>query len=89
MVPGATLFFRANQDIQVGGRFSSSQYQYTLESENLEDLQQWAPRVEAMLRQLPGLRDIASDQQTRGLQAALVIDRDTASQAGNRAAGDR
>jgi multidrug efflux pump len=67
VVPGATLFFRANQDIQVGGRFSSSQYQYTLESENLADLQEWAPRVEAMLRRLPGLRDIASDQQTRGL----------------------
>jgi multidrug efflux pump len=82
VIPGATLFFRANQDIQVGGRFSSSQYQYTLESENLTDLQQWAPRVEAMLRQLPGLRDIASDQQTRALQASLVIDRDTASRLG-------
>jgi multidrug efflux pump len=82
VVPGATLFFRANQDIQVGGRFSSSQYQYTLESENLADLQEWAPRVEAMLRRLPGLRDIASDQQTRGLQASLVIDRDTASRLG-------
>ena len=82
VIPGATLFFRANQDIQVGGRFSSSQYQYTLESENLADLQQWAPRVEAKMRQLPGVRDIASDQQTRGLQAALVIDRNTASRLG-------
>jgi multidrug efflux pump len=82
VIPGATLFFRANQDIQVGGRFSSSQYQYTLESENLADLQQWAPRVEAMLRRLPGLRDIASDQQTRALQASLVIDRNTASRLG-------
>src|ERR1700726_883018 len=82
VVPGATLFFRANQDITVGGRFSNSQYQYTLESENLADLQQWAPRVEAALRQLPGLRDVNSDQQTRGLQASLVIDRDTASRLG-------
>ena len=82
VVPGATLFFRANQDITVGGRFSNSQYQYTLESENLNDLQQWAPRVEARLRQVPGLRDVNSDQQTRGLQATLVIDRDTASRLG-------
>jgi multidrug efflux pump len=82
VVPGATLFLRAYQDITVGGRISSSQYQYTLSSENLTDLQQWAPRVEAKMRQLPQLRDIASDQQTRGLQATLVIDRDTASRLG-------
>jgi hydrophobe/amphiphile efflux-1 (HAE1) family protein len=82
VVPGATLFLRAYQDISVGGRISSSQYQYTLSSENLTDLQQWAPRVEAKMRQLPQLRDIASDQQTRGLQATLVIDRDTASRLG-------
>ncbi len=82
VVPGATLFLRAYQDITVGGRVSSSQYQYTLSSENLTDLEQWAPRVEAKMRQLPQLRDIASDQQTRGLQATLVIDRDTASRLG-------
>jgi multidrug efflux pump subunit AcrB len=82
VVPGATLFLRSVQDINIGGRFTSSQYQYTLESENLTNLQQWAPRVEARLRQLPGLRDIATDQQTRGLQASLVIDRDTASRLG-------
>jgi multidrug efflux pump len=82
VVPGATLFFRANQDITVGGRFSNSQYQYTLESENLAALQQWAPRVEARLRQVQGLRDVNSDQQTRGLEASLVIDRDTASRLG-------
>ncbi|HEX3377446.1 MAG TPA: efflux RND transporter permease subunit, partial [Candidatus Acidoferrales bacterium] len=81
-VPGATLFLRANQDINVGGRVSSSQYQYTLSSENLSDLLQWAPRVETMMRRMPKLRDIASDQQTRGLQATLVIDRDTASRLG-------
>jgi multidrug efflux pump len=81
-VPGATLFLRAYQDITVGGRISSSQYQYTLSSENLSNLQAWAPRVEAKMRQLPQLRDIASDQQTRGLQATLVIDRDTASRLG-------
>jgi multidrug efflux pump len=82
VVPGATLFLRGYQDITVGGRISSSQYQYTLSSENLDDLLEWAPRVEAKMKQLPKLRDIASDQQTRGLQATLVIDRDTASRLG-------
>jgi multidrug efflux pump len=82
VVPGATLYLRAYQDITVGGRISSSQYQYTLSSENLSDLLEWAPRVEAQMKQLPRLRDIASDQQTRGLQATLVIDRDTASRLG-------
>jgi multidrug efflux pump len=82
VVPGATLFLRANQDIGVGGRTSGSQYQFTLESENLKDLDQWAPRVEAMMRRLKEQRDIATDQQTRGLQAALVIDRDTAARLG-------
>ncbi len=82
VVPGATLFLRANQDITVGGRISSSQYQFTLSSESLNDLQMWAPRVEARMRQMKQLRDIASDQQTRGLQATLVVDRDTASRLG-------
>ncbi len=82
VVPGATLFLRAYQDISVGGRISSSQYQFTLSSENLADLLEWAPRVEAEMKQLPELRDIASDQQTRGLQATLAIDRDTASRLG-------
>jgi hydrophobe/amphiphile efflux-1 (HAE1) family protein len=82
VVPGATLFLRSNQDITVGGRISSSQYQYTLSSENLADLQEWAPRVQETLRRLPQLRDIATDQQIRGLQANLVIDRDTASRLG-------
>jgi multidrug efflux pump len=82
VVPGATLFLRASQDIQVGGRSSSSQYQYTLESENLNDLEVWAPRIEAKMRQLHELRDIGTDQQTRGLEATLAIDRDTASRLG-------
>jgi multidrug efflux pump len=82
VVPGATLFMRAYQDLTVGGRISSSQYQYTLSSENLNDLLEWAPRVQAAMEHIPELRDIASDQQTRGLQAALVIDRDTASRLG-------
>ena len=69
VVPGATLFLRAYQDITVGGRISSSQYQYTLSSENLTDLQQWAPRVEAKMRQLAataGHRQRSTDTRTSG-----------------------
>jgi len=81
-VPGATLFLQAVQDVQIGGRFGNAQYQYTLQGDNLEDLLEWAPRVEQKLRELPQLRDVSTDQQNRGLQASLVIDRDTASRLG-------
>jgi multidrug efflux pump len=82
VVPGATLFLQAQQDIRVGGRSSNSQYQYTLESENLSDLQSWAPKMLDKMKTLPQLRDVSTDQQDRGLQAQLVIDRDTASRLG-------
>jgi multidrug efflux pump len=82
VVPGATLFLRPVQDVSVGGRMSSSTYQFTLQGENLDELMQWAPRVADRMRTISQLRDINSDQQNRGLQAALVIDRDTASRLG-------
>jgi len=82
VVPGATLYLQANQDIRVGGRQSNSQYQYTLESENLNDLQTWSPRLLDALKTLPQLRDVSTDQQDKGLQEQLVIDRDTASRLG-------
>ena len=82
VVPGATLYMQANQDIRVGGRQSNSQYQYTLQSENLADLQSWAPKMLEAIKTLPMLRDVSTDQQDRGLQAQLVIDRDTASRLG-------
>ncbi len=82
VVPGATLFLRPVQDVSVGGRFGSSLYQFTLQGENLDELMQWAPRVADRMKQIPELRDISSDQQDKGLQAALVIDRDTASRLG-------
>jgi hydrophobe/amphiphile efflux-1 (HAE1) family protein len=81
-IPGATLFLQANQDITVGGRLAGSQYQYTLSSENLDDLLEWAPRVKDAIDKIPEIGDISSDQQTRGLQATLVVDRDTASRLG-------
>jgi len=82
VVPGATLYLQANQDIRVGGRQSNSQYQYTLQSENLSDLETWSPRMLDVLKTLPELRDVSTDQQDKGLQEQLVIDRDTASRLG-------
>ena len=81
-VPGATLYLQANQDIQIGGRGSSAQYQYTLSDENLDELNTWAPQLESRARKLPELRDVSTDQQDQGLATNLVIDRDTASRLG-------
>jgi len=81
-VPGATLYFQAVQDVQIGGRMGNAQYQYTLQGDNLQDLLEWSPKLEQKLRGLKELKDISSDQQDHGLQAALVIDRDTASRMG-------
>jgi multidrug efflux pump len=82
VVPGATLILQSAQDLTIGGRFGNAQYQYTLQSANLDDLNNWAPRLLQKLRSLPELRDQNSDQQDKGLQAKLVIDRDTASRLG-------
>jgi multidrug efflux pump len=82
VVPGATLILQSAQDLTIGGRFGNAQYQYTLQSANLDDLNNWAPRLLEKLRSLPELRDQNSDQQDKGLQAKLVIDRDTASRMG-------
>ena len=81
-VPGATLFLQAVQDLRIGGRMSNAQFQYTLQSPDLGELNAAAPRMLAKLRGLPELRDVSTDQQNRGLQATLVIDRDTASRLG-------
>ena len=82
VVPGATLILQSAQDLTIGGRFGNAQYQYTLQSANLDDLNNWSPRLLQKLRTLPQLRDQNSDQQDKGLQAKLVIDRDTASRLG-------
>jgi multidrug efflux pump len=82
VVPGATLILQSAQDLTIGGRFGNAQYQYTLQSANLDDLNTWSPRLLAKMRTLPELRDQNSDQQDKGLQAKLVIDRDTASRMG-------
>jgi multidrug efflux pump len=82
VVPGATLFLQSAQDLTIGGRQSNAQYQYTLQGENLNELNTWAPQLLAKMRKLPDLRDVNTDQQDKGLQAQLVIDRDTASRMG-------
>src|ERR671929_1393331 len=81
-VPGARLFMQANQDLRVGGRLSGAQYQFTLQGDNVRELNEWAPRVLNKIRTLPMLTDVNSDQQDRGLEASLVIDRATASRLG-------
>lgn len=81
-VPGAALYLQAVQDLSVGGRGSAAQYQYTLQADNLQDLKHWAPILQKRLATIPELRDVNSDQQMHGLQASLVVDRDTASRLG-------
>jgi multidrug efflux pump len=81
-VPGATVFLQPGQDLRVGGRQSSAQYQYTVQSENLNDLNKWGPIILAHMKKLPGFTDVNSDQQNDGLQASLVYDRNTAARLG-------
>jgi HAE1 family hydrophobic/amphiphilic exporter-1 len=81
-VPGGTVFLQAAQDLNVGGRTSRTQYQYTLQDANLDELNSWAPRLLEQLKKLPQLRDVASDQQNSSTKLALVIDRDQAARFG-------
>jgi multidrug efflux pump len=81
-IPGASLFLQSFQDIRVGGRFGSAQYQYTLQGDNANDLFDWAPKVLQKLRSLPDLTDVNTDLQNKGLEATLDIDRVTAARLG-------
>ena len=82
VVPGATLYMQSAQDLTIGGRMSQAQFQYTLQGEDLAEMNNWAPRLLQKLRSLPQLRDVNTDQQDKGLQASVVIDRDTAARLG-------
>ncbi|TPM26871.1 efflux RND transporter permease subunit [Mesorhizobium sp. B2-3-4] len=82
VVPGATLFLQAVQDIRVGGRQSNAQYQYTLQGDSFDELAEWAPKLAAALQTEPRLTDVNSDQQNKGLEADVTIDRDTATRLG-------
>jgi multidrug efflux pump len=81
-VAGASTYLQAVQDLRIGGYTSGALYQFNLRSDNLQDLNSWGPRVFQKLRTLPQLVDVNSDQQDKGLQATLAIDRDTASRLG-------
>ena len=81
-VSGITLYMQPVQDLTVDDRVSRTQFQYTLEDPNANELNTYAPKMLAKLKELPELSDVASDQQTQGVQAKLVFDRATASRLG-------
>jgi multidrug efflux pump len=81
-IPGATLVLQSVQDLRIGGRSSSAQYQYTLQDDDLNELNEWAPKVVDKLRSVQGLEDVTSDQQNSGLQTTISVDREAASRYG-------
>jgi HAE1 family hydrophobic/amphiphilic exporter-1 len=81
-VPGATVFLQASQDVNVGGRLARTQYQYTLQDADLDELNYWSPKLLESLQKLPMLRDVATDQQTNSSMLSLDIDRDQAARFG-------
>ncbi len=82
VVPGATLFLQAVQDVRIGGRQSSAQYQYTIQSADLPTLNHWAPILLKSMKGIHQLTDVNNDAQNKGLSANLVIDRQTAARLG-------
>ena len=80
--PGANLFLQPVQDIRVGGRSANAQYQFTLQADGIDELRRWEPRVRQALRDLPQLADVNTDQQDKGLQTSLVVDRDAIARLG-------
>ena len=81
-LPVASAFLQPVQDVRIGGRSSNALYQYTIQSNSVKDLSQWAPIVQAHMKTLPGLRDVNSDQQNNGLDEYLTYDRTTAARLG-------
>jgi hydrophobe/amphiphile efflux-1 (HAE1) family protein len=81
-VVGARVFMQAAQDVRMGGRATRTQFEYTLQDSNLDELNSWAPKILQKMKTLPMLRDVATDQQTEGTTLTLAIDRDTASRYG-------
>ncbi|HEY4072050.1 MAG TPA: multidrug efflux RND transporter permease subunit [Herbaspirillum sp.] len=80
--PGAQLFLQSVQDIRIGGRAGSSQYQYTLQGDDLNELRAWAPKVQVALSKLPMITDVDTDQEVKGQQTSLVFDRDAMARLG-------
>ncbi|MGA6970351.1 MAG: multidrug efflux RND transporter permease subunit [Candidatus Binatus sp.] len=81
-IAGVNLYMQAVQDLRIGGRMSNAQYQFTLQSDDLNELNQWAPKVLKKLRTVHILTDVSSDQQNSGLESNVVVDRETASRLG-------
>jgi HAE1 family hydrophobic/amphiphilic exporter-1 len=81
-VEGARLYMQAAQDVRLGGRPTRTQFEFTLQDANLDELNEWAPKILAKMATLPELRDVATDQQTQGTTLELKINRDTASRYG-------
>ena len=81
-VEGARLFMQAAQDVRLGGRPTRTQFEFTLQDANLDELNEWAPKILAKMQTLPVLRDVATDQQSQGTTLQLNINRDTASRYG-------
>ncbi|MDL2210229.1 multidrug efflux RND transporter permease subunit [Desulfovibrio sp. OttesenSCG-928-O18] len=81
-IPGSQLYLQSAQDIRVGGRSSRAMYQYTLQSDDLDELREWTERLTHALRAETTLTDVNSDQEVAGLQTSLVVDRDTATRLG-------
>ena len=81
-IPGVSVYLQSVQDLRIGGRPSGAQYQYTLQSDNVKDLNEWAPLVFRKLKTLPQIADVNTDQQDKGLEASLVVDRVTAGRLG-------
>ncbi len=84
-ITGASTFLQALQDIRVGGRVSNAMYQYTIQTDNVADLQNWGPKILAAITRLPGFQDVSSDQQNGGLDQRLTYDRVTAARLGQTA----
>ena len=84
-MPVASTFLQASQDLRIGGRGSSALYQYTLQADNITDLQTWGPELLTEMKRLPGLQDVNSDQQNGGLDEVLTYDRVTAARLGQTA----
>ncbi|HVN63337.1 MAG TPA: multidrug efflux RND transporter permease subunit [Candidatus Binataceae bacterium] len=81
-IAGVSIYLQAVQDLRIGGRLSGAEYQYTLQSGDLDLLDLWAPRLLAKMRTMPELADVNSDQQNNGLQASVSVDRNTAARLG-------
>ena len=81
-IPGVRVYLQAAQDVTVGARASRTQFQYTVQDANLDELSSWAPKILEKLKSLPELRDVATDQQNAGTTLSLTIDRDMASRYG-------